>query len=42
MKVKGVPVMVYQRGVKLVDGEDWLGKNGQGQFVARAPHAPVL
>ena len=42
MPVKGQPVQVYQRGKKLVDGEQWLGKNGDGQFIARKPHAPVL
>ncbi len=42
MEVKGKPVMVFQRGVKLVDGDAWHGKNGNGQFVARQPNAPVL
>jgi dihydropyrimidinase len=42
MTVKGKPVQVYQRGNKLVDGEKWLGSNGNGRFVARKPHAPVL
>lgn len=42
MTVKGKPVQVYQRGVKLVDGDQWLGKKGQGQFIRRSPHAPVL
>ena len=42
MEVKGVPVMVYQRGAKLVDGDQWFGKNGSGQYVARQPHAPVI
>jgi dihydropyrimidinase len=42
MQVKGKPAMVYQRGSKLVDGDAWHGQNGQGQFVARKPHAPVL
>jgi dihydropyrimidinase len=40
--IKGVPVKVYQRGHKLVDGDQWFGHNGGGQFVARRPHAPVL
>jgi dihydropyrimidinase len=40
--IKGVPVKVYQRGHKLVDGDQWFGHNGGGQFVARKPHAPVL
>ena len=42
MIVKGVPIQVYQRGNKLVDGDQWLGSNGVGQFIARAPNAPVL
>lgn len=42
MQVKGKPALVYQRGNKLVDGDEWYGKNGQGQFVARKPFAPVL
>jgi dihydropyrimidinase len=40
--VKGKPVLVYQRGNKLVDGDTWHGSNGSGQFVPRKPHAPVL
>ena len=42
MTVKGKPVQVYQRGNKLVDGDQWLGSNGAGQFIARKPNAPVL
>jgi dihydropyrimidinase len=42
MKVKGVPVQVYQRGKKLVDGDQWFGTNGGGQYVRRKPYAPVL
>lgn len=42
MKVKGMPVQVWQRGKKLVDGDDWFGKNGEGQFVPRSPNAPIL
>lgn len=42
MDVTGLPVVVYQRGEKLVDGDEWFGHNGQGQFVARKPHADVL
>jgi dihydropyrimidinase len=40
--VKGKPVQVYQRGNKLVDGDEWLGNNGNGQFIPRKPNAPVL
>lgn len=42
MTVQGVPVQVYLRGRKLVDGDQWHGTNGGGQFIARKPHAPVL
>jgi dihydropyrimidinase len=42
MTVKGMPVQVYQRGKKLVDGDEWFGSNGSGQFVPRTPHADVL
>lgn len=42
MEITGKPVKVYQRGIKLVDGEQWLGRNGGGQFIHRQPHAPVL
>lgn len=42
MEVRGKPVMVYLRGNKLVDGDQWLGSNGSGQFIARRPHAPVI
>ncbi|MEL6149338.1 MAG: amidohydrolase family protein, partial [Chloroflexota bacterium] len=42
MTVKGKPAQVWQRGKKLVDGDEWLGENGQGQFVSRKPNAPVL
>lgn len=42
MPIKGKPVKVYQRGNLLVDGDDWYGKNGDGQFIPRKPYAPVL
>lgn len=42
MQVQGVPVMVFQRGKKLVDGDQWFGTNGGGQYVAREANAPVL
>jgi hypothetical protein len=37
-----MPVKVYQRGKQLVDGDTWHGQNGEGQFIPRAAHAPVL
>jgi dihydropyrimidinase len=42
MTVRGVPVQVYQRGRKIIDGDEWLGEKGGGKFIARSPHAPVL
>lgn len=42
LKVRGMPVKVYQRGKLLVDGDQWHGVNGGGQYIARKPHAPVL
>lgn len=41
-KIKGKPVQVYLRGRKIVDGDQWLGTNGGGQYIRRQPHAPVL
>jgi dihydropyrimidinase len=42
MEITGKPVQVYQRGHKLVDGDQWFGRNGKGEFIHRNPHAPVL
>jgi dihydropyrimidinase len=42
MTVRGVPVQVYQRGSKLVDGDQWFGVKGGGQFVRRTPGAPII
>lgn len=42
MEVTGKPTQVYQRGKKLVDGDQWFGTNGGGQFIHRKPHAEVL
>jgi dihydropyrimidinase len=41
-KINGGPETVFLRGQKIVDGEQWLGHMGQGQFLKRSPHAPVL
>lgn len=38
----GVPVQVYLRGRKIVDGEQWLGQPGQGQFIPRSTFTAVL
>ncbi len=40
--IEGAPVAVFLRGNQLVDGDQWLGKPGNGQFLRRAPNAPVL
>lgn len=42
MQVRGVPAKVYLRGRKIVDGENWTGEKGYGQFVRRNPYAPVV
>jgi dihydropyrimidinase len=33
--LKGFPVMVFLRGQKIVDGENWYGKPGQGRYLHR-------
>jgi dihydropyrimidinase len=38
----GFPEKVFLRGQLIVDGERWLGRPGQGKFLARQPGAPVL
>lgn len=40
--VKGGASAVFLRGQQIVDGDKWLGHNGQGQFLKRSAHAPVL
>lgn len=42
MTVRGWPVQVLLRGRTLVQGDQWLGAAGSGQFLRRQPHAPVL
>ncbi|MAS34015.1 MAG: dihydropyrimidinase [Anaerolineaceae bacterium] len=42
MPIKGKPIQVYLRGKKIVDGDNWLGSNGSGQYVPRQAHAPIL
>ena len=42
MQVRGVPVQVYLRGKKIVDGDEWLGEKGSGRFIRRQPHAPII
>ncbi len=41
-ELQGYPVKVYLRGECIVDGDEWLGKRGQGQFLMRKPHAEVI
>lgn len=36
-EVVGMPEKVFLRGKLIVDGETWLGKQGQGQFLRRNP-----
>lgn len=38
----GFPEKVYLRGELIVDGENWLGKPGGGQYLRRKPNAHVL
>jgi dihydropyrimidinase len=42
MTVKGKPIKVYLRGRLIVDGDAYYAKNGDGQYIPRQPHAPVL
>lgn len=42
MPVRGMPVQVYLRGKRVVDGENWLGEKGAGKFIPRSPYAPVI
>jgi dihydropyrimidinase len=38
----GFPEKVFLRGQRIVDGENWLGRAGQGQFIRREPGSPVI
>ena len=38
----GYPKKVFLRGELIVDGENWLGRAGMGEFLSRQPNAPVL
>ena len=35
-QLKGFPVMVFLRGQKIVDGDNWYGKPGMGKFLHRS------
>jgi dihydropyrimidinase len=41
-ELQGYPEKVYLRGKCIVDGKQWLGKQGQGQFLRRRPFAEVI
>jgi dihydropyrimidinase len=38
----GWPIKVLRRGELIVDGDQWLGRAGSGEFVRRRPHAAVI
>jgi dihydropyrimidinase len=42
MRIEGKPVMVYLRGRKIVDGDQWLGEHGYGQYLPRDAGVQVL
>jgi len=41
-ELQGYPDQVFLRGECIVDGEEWLGKKGQGEFLKRKPNAEVI
>ncbi|MGB2963068.1 MAG: dihydropyrimidinase [Anaerolineales bacterium] len=41
-ELHGYPEKVFLRGECIVDGDKWLGKRGQGQFLERKPFAEVI
>jgi dihydropyrimidinase len=41
-ELTGYPEKVFLRGELIVDGDEWLGKRGMGQFLKRKPHAEVV
>jgi dihydropyrimidinase len=41
-QLQGYPEKVFLRGECIVDGDQWLGKRGQGQFLMREPFAEVI
>jgi dihydropyrimidinase len=41
-ELTGFPHKVFLRGELIVDGDRWLGKRGNGQFLQRTPFAPVI
>jgi len=41
-ELQGYPDQVFLRGECIVNGEEWLGKRGQGEFLKRKPNAEVI
>jgi len=41
-EITGGVSSVFLRGAQIVDGSQWLGRNGQGQFLKRTPNAAIL
>jgi dihydropyrimidinase len=41
-EIQGYPEKVFLRGNLIVDGEEWLGMAGMGEFVPRKPFADVI
>ncbi len=41
-KLKGFPEKVFLRGNLIVDGDQWLGRAGEGKFLKRKPHAETI
>ncbi len=41
-ELTGYPVKVFLRGHLIVDGQNWLGRRGMGQFLPRQPKAEVI
>lgn len=41
-ELTGMPEKVFLRGRLIVDGEQWLGQAGMGEFLPRQPGAPAL
>lgn len=41
-ELQGYPDQVFLRGECIVEGEEWLGKRGQGEFLKRKPNAEVI
>ncbi len=41
-KLKGFPQKVFLRGHLIVDGDQWLGRRGKGEYLRCQPGAEVL